>query len=173
MSDFIDSYSILHQEVIESTKELKRNSEDLAKTLYAMSTHLQNISDLHRMIKNERLHEIFAWISKMVTGTGNHIIWQADLFKNYLGSHLKYHWAEHESFRELHRNREQIKSEFVKKEKNLFDRKEALFKKKDCTKWVFTQGSMDELMRRQEELISNKKKAFKFMLSDDTQKLEL
>jgi hypothetical protein len=149
MSDFTDSYQVLHQEVIESTKELKKNSEDLAKTLYGMSKHLENISELHRMIKNDRLHELFAWISKMVTGTGNHIIWQSELFKGYLGSHLKYHMWEHEGLRELHKTREEVKTGFMKKEKSLFDQKEKLFKNRDLTKWKFTAGSMDELMRRQ------------------------
>ena len=158
----------MHQEVIESTKELKKNSEDLAKTLYGMSKHLENISELHRMIKNDRQHELFAWISKMVTGTGNHIIWQSELFKSYLGSHLKYHLWKHESLRELHGNREVIKGAFIKKEKALYDRKERLFKTRDCTKWGYTQGPQDELLRRQEELIANKDKAFKFMLSEDT-----
>jgi len=57
--------------------------------------------------------------------------------------------AEHEGLRELHKTREEVKTSFMKKEKSLFDQKEKLFKNKDPTKWKFTQGSMDELMRRQ------------------------
>ena len=104
----------------------------------------------------------------MVTGTGNHIIWQSELFKSYLGSHLKYHLWEHESLRELHANREVIKTAFIKKEKALYERKDRMFRNKDPMKWGYTQGPMDELMRRQEELVSNKDKAFKFMLSEET-----
>jgi hypothetical protein len=148
MSDFIDSYQVLHQEVIDGTKELKKNSEDLAKTMYGMSKHLENISELHRMIKNERQHELFAWLSKMVTGSGNHIIWQAELFKSHLGSHLKYHLSEHDSYRELFKTREEVKHAFTKKEKTLIDKKESLFKKKDLTKWGFTGGNQDDLIRQ-------------------------
>ena len=54
----------------------------------------------------------------------------------------------------------------------MYERKERLFKTRDCTKWGYTQGPQDELLRRQEELIANKDKAFKFMLSEDTQSLE-
>ena len=149
MKGFIDSYQVLHQEVIDGTKELKKNSEDLAKTLYGMSKHLENISELHRMIKNERQHELFAWLSKMVTGSGNHIIWQAELFKSHLGGHLKYHLSEHDSFRELFKTREEVKYAFAKKEKTLIDKKESLFKKKDPTKWGFTGGNQDDLIRQQ------------------------
>ena len=113
-----------------------------------MSKHLENISELHRMIKNERLHELFAWLSKMVTGSGNHIIWQAELFKSHLGSHLKYHLSEHDSYRELFKTREEVKHAFTKKEKTLIDKKESLFKKKDLTKWGFTGGNQDDLIRQ-------------------------
>ena len=53
------------------------------------------------MIKVDRLYELYAWLSKMSTGTGNHIANLGDLIKVYLGGHLKYHMSEHESFREL------------------------------------------------------------------------
>lgn len=49
-------------------------------------------------------------LSKLVTGTGNYIAKQGELFKNYLGSHLKVNLAEHESYRELFNTREAIKT---------------------------------------------------------------
>ena len=85
------------------------------------------------MIKCERNHEIFAWLSKMITGSGNHFANVGELIKIYLGSHLKYHLSEHESFRELHKVREAVTKQFMSKQRTLFDRKEKLFRNKDLS----------------------------------------
>ena len=87
----------------------------------------------------------------MMTGTGNHVANLGDLIKVYLGSHLKYHKDEHESYRELLVVREAVKNNYIKKEKALFEQKEKMFRNKDFTKWKFV-GSQDELVRRQEQI---------------------
>lgn len=104
----------------------------------------------------------------MMTGTGNHVANLGDLIKVYLGSHLKYHKDEHESYRELLVVREAVKNGYIKKEKALFERKEKMFRNKDFTRWQFV-GSQDELVRRQEQITQNKDVAFRFMLTDETQ----
>ena len=48
---------------------------------------------------------------------------------------MKYHLKEHETFREIQQFREQVKTAFVKIDKKLIDKKEALFKAKDLYKW--------------------------------------
>ena len=101
MLNFTDSYQILYQEVIEATKEVNEKSAELAQTMYQLSKYLEQLGELNRMIKVDRMHELYAWLSKMVTGTGNHVAYQGELVLKYLGSHLKYHMSEHESFREL------------------------------------------------------------------------
>jgi len=60
---------------------------------------------------------------------------------------MKYHLSEHESFRELHSVRDEIKTKFVRHEKNLNHKKESLFKGinsmvknkdyKDLAKWQY------------------------------------
>ena len=109
MTDFTDSYQILYQEIIETTREIKEKSADLAKTMHTLGEHLEKLGNVNYMIRVDRLHELYAWLSKMCTGTGNHIANLGDLFKVYLGGHLKYHMAEHESFRELQVVREAVK----------------------------------------------------------------
>jgi len=53
----------------------------------------------------------------------------------------------------------------------LYDKKDKLFKTtRDVSKWGFT-GSKEELEGRADELLKNKDKAFKFMLSDETKTL--
>lgn len=64
----------------------------------------------------------------MLTGSGNHVANLGDLVKVYLGSHLKFHMHEHESFRELLAVREHSKINYIKKEKQLFEKKEKLYK---------------------------------------------
>lgn len=107
----------------------------------------------------------------MMTGTGNHVANLGDLIKVYLGSHLKYHMHEHESFRELLKDREAVKNSYIKKEKTLGEKKEKLFRSKDFAKWQFV-GSQDELVRRTDVISQNKDVAFRFMLSEETQHLE-
>lgn len=170
-TDFTDSYQVLYQEVIDTTKEIKEKSADLAKTMHILGEHLEKLGNVNYMIRVDRLHEIYAWLSKMCTGTGNHIANLGDLFKVYLGSHLKYHMAEHESFRELQTVRESVKQNFMKKDRNIIERKEKLFKSQDISRWSFD-GAQDELIRRQKEVLADKDKAFKFMLTEESQQLE-
>ena len=96
--------------------------------MHTLGEHLEKLGNVNYMIRVDRLHELYAWLSKMSTGTGNHIANLGDLFKVYLGSHLKYHMSEHESFRELYNLREQVKQNFIKKERHLIERKEKLYK---------------------------------------------
>ncbi len=137
MQSFADSYAILYQEIIDTTVELNEKSQDLAQTMYNLGKFLEQLSELNRMIKCDRQQELFAWLSKMMTGTGNHVANLGDLIKVYLGSHLKFHMHEHESFRELLTVREVAKTNYIKKEKALFDKKERLFRAKDYSKWQF------------------------------------
>ena len=43
----------------------------------------------------------------MITGTGTFIAQQGELFKKYLGSDMKYHLLEHDTYRELLKTREE------------------------------------------------------------------
>jgi len=128
MPDFTDSYQVLYQEIIDTTREIREKSAELAKTMHTLGEHLEKLASVNHMIRVDRIHELYAWLSKMSTGTGNHIANLGDLFHVYLGSHLKYHMSEHESFRELYACREHSKQNFIKKERHLIDRKEKLFR---------------------------------------------
>lgn len=101
MSAFIDSHQILYQEVIDITKEVHQKSTDLAQTCYGLSKALEQLSELSKMVKVDRQHDLYSWLGRMITGTGNHIQNTSELVKLYCGSHLKYHLAEHESMRDL------------------------------------------------------------------------
>ena len=87
MTDFTDSYQILYQEIIETTAQIKEKSADLAKTMHTLGEHLEKLGNVNYMIRCDRLHELYAWLSKMSTGTGNHLANLGDLFNVYLGSH--------------------------------------------------------------------------------------
>jgi hypothetical protein len=106
---------------------------------------------------------MYAWLSKMITGTGNFIAQQGELFKTFLGSHMKYHLLEHESFREILKGREEQKTTFIKHEKSLLDKKERLFKNRDFPKWGYN-GAITDLDKLSEKFSSNKEGAFTYML---------
>jgi len=78
--------------------------------MFALSKFLEQLGELNRMVKCEQQHELFSMLSKSITGTGNYVAKQGELFKNYLGSQLKPNLAEHESYRELFNTREAIKT---------------------------------------------------------------
>lgn len=61
-----------------------------------------------------------------------------------MGSDLKYHLLEHESFREILKTREDIKNQYLKQEKALQDKKEKLFRNKDFSKWGYI-GELHDL----------------------------
>lgn len=128
MTDFIDSYQILYNEVIECAKDINEKSKALASTMFAMHKFIEQLSELNRMTRCQDQHEMYAWLSKMITGSGNFIAQQGELFKGFLGSHMKYHLIEHESFREILKNRDEIKNAFIKQEKSLLDKKERLLR---------------------------------------------
>ena len=68
------------------------------------------MSELNRMIKCQGQHEVFLWLSRMITGSGNFIAQQGELVKKFLADHMKYHLDESESYKELYTVREKIKS---------------------------------------------------------------
>ena len=110
MTDYIDSYQVLYQEVIDITKELNEKSIELATTMFSLSKFLEQLGELNKIIKCEQQHELFNMMSNLVTGTGNMLVQQGKLFKDYLGSHLKFYRNETEPFRELFNTRETIKT---------------------------------------------------------------
>lgn len=104
-------------------------------------------------------------------GSGHHLQNTGELIKLYCGSHLKYHLHESETLKELYNTRENIKQQYLKKERTLYVKKNKIFNDiRDVSKWGFT-GSKEELEGRADELLKDKNKAFKFMLTDETNQL--
>lgn len=54
MTDFVDSYQILYNEVIECAKDINEKSQALASTMFAMHKFIEQLSELNRMT---RCHE--------------------------------------------------------------------------------------------------------------------
>lgn len=82
----------------------------------------------------------------MITGTGTFLKNQAELIKIYCGSNLKQYMAEHDSMRELFKEREVVRGAYVRKEQDLIYKKEKLFKIKNPSKWGCTNVTEDELV---------------------------
>lgn len=80
-----------------------------------------------------------------------------------MGSDLKYHLLEHESFREILKTREDIKNQYLKQEKALQDKKEKLFRNKDFSKWGYI-GELHDLDKITDKLMANKDAAFTYIL---------
>lgn len=51
MTDFIDSYQILYNEVIECAKDIDEKSQALATTMNSMQKFIGQLSELNRMTK--------------------------------------------------------------------------------------------------------------------------
>jgi hypothetical protein len=80
MNDYIDSYQILYNEIIACSSDINEKSKALATSMFAMHKFIEQMSELNRMTKCTDQHEMFAWLSKMITGSGNFIAQQGDLF---------------------------------------------------------------------------------------------
>jgi hypothetical protein len=85
---------------------------------------------------------------------------------------MKYHLLEHESFREILKQRDEIKNAFIRQEKSLIDKKERLFKNRDFPKWGYT-GPISDLEKYSDKFTDNKDAAFTYMLQKETTDLEL
>lgn len=94
-----------------------------------------------------------------------------ELIKIYCAQAMKYYKQEHEPLTELLGFRQSRYEEYAADESKLNDRKEALFKSKDISKWEFS-GDMIELVGRKHDLLADRKKAYAFILSDESQKLQ-
>lgn len=98
--------------------------------------NLEQLSELNRMIKCKSQHELFAWLSKLATGTGNFVYQTGELVKDYLGEdYMRTHLEEADCFKEVFQMREAIHNQFVKAEKTLIEKKEKLLKQGDLSKW--------------------------------------
>ena len=84
---------------------------------------------------------------------------------------MKYHHDEHESFRAIFSIREKAKTDYMKMEKGLIEKKEKLFKTKDIYKWGGFKDPI-ELEKLKEELLNNRDKSFGFMLPKETKEVE-
>lgn len=88
------------------------------------------------MIKCGEQAELFGWLSKVVTGTGNFIYNSGQIVNDYLGEdYMRMHFEESDSFREMFAIREAAKNQLIKQEKALMEKKEKLFKVGDLSKW--------------------------------------
>jgi hypothetical protein len=70
---------------------------------------------------------LFQFLSKVLDGTGVNISDTGELVKLYCGSYLRYHLAECDSLKELCQTREALSKEYLRKERQLYLKKEKLF----------------------------------------------
>lgn len=84
---------------------------------------------------------------------------------------LKVYYKEADSFRDLFKNREEVRSIFQKQEKQLLAQKDKFYrsKERDVTKW----GGKDpvEMEKKKMEMIADKAFAYKMMMVKETQSL--
>ena len=78
-------------DIIKITEDVHIQSLELAQTLNCLTKSLESLSELNRMVRCDRMQELYAWLSKMITGTGQHVTNTSELIKLYCGSNLKYH----------------------------------------------------------------------------------
>lgn len=116
--------------------------------------------------------EVYSWLGKNIGQSASFILQQGELYKQFLGSGLKYQKFEHESYRELLKQRDEFKNSFLKQEKSLSDKKEKLLKSKDLKKWGYL-GDVNDIVKLHEKLLANKEAAFTYMLQKDSKDLEL
>jgi len=53
--------------VTECAKDINDKSQALASTMFAMHKFVEQLSELNRMTRCQEQHEMYAWLSKMIT----------------------------------------------------------------------------------------------------------
>lgn len=178
MTDYADSYKMLYQEMIDSATEVNERSGELATSMFRLHKNLEQLSELNRLIKCQSQQELFAWLSKLATGTGNFIYQTGMLVNDYLGDdYMRMHLEEADSFKELFLMRESSRNQFIKLEKALIEKKEKLFKIGDLSKWSGEKANScfkdeKEMVELRDKLLQDKTLAFTYMLARDTQEYD-
>ena len=86
---------------------------------------------------------------------------------------MKYHDEEQETLKEILELRTEFEVLYLKKEKQLLAKKEKLFlQSQDFKQWNCDHATVEQLEPFRMELLGDKEKAFKFMLSEETKQLE-
>jgi len=131
------------------------------------------------MIKCAEQAELFNWLSKVVTGTGNFVYSTGQLVNDYLGEdYMRMHHEEADSLKELFTLRENVKNQHIRQEKTLLEKKEKLFKVGDLSKWggggshscFKDEQEMSDLRNK---LMQNKNMAYTYMLPKETYEWEI
>ena len=113
--DYADSYKILFQEMIDCASEINDRSGELANAMFRLHKNLEQLSDLNKMIKCQSQHDLFLWLSKMATGTGNFVASTGQLVGDYMGEdYMKTHFEEADIFKEFFNYREAIRTQYLK-----------------------------------------------------------
>lgn len=84
---------------------------------------------------------------------------------------MKYYNQEHQPLEEMMVFREKQYKLYMENERVLNEKKETLFKTKNIKKWKFVGNEM-ELIGREKALLANKKLAFPFIMTEETQSLK-
>lgn len=84
---------------------------------------------------------------------------------------MKYHLDEFDSMKELHSIKESLRTQYIKMDKQLAEKKEKLFKSRDLYKWGGFKDNL-ELQKLQDMLLNNKEKAFGYMMPKETAEVE-
>jgi hypothetical protein len=66
-----------------------------------------------------------------------------------------------------------LRQQYSKKEKSLNDKKQKLFEKQDITKFLCEKERLNSLERKSAEILQDAKKAFTFMLPEESDQLRL
>lgn len=113
-------------------------------------------------------------LSEGMQSVGENIFQTGELINSHLGSkHMKYHIYETETLLELFKLRDEYLALFLQKEKELLKKKEKLFlQTQDFAQWKCTHTSPEQMEPHRMELLADKEKAFKFMLSEESAQLD-
>ncbi len=69
--------------------------------MFGLHKFVLQFVDLSEQIRCQNMVELFTWMSKIVTGTGNFVAQSGELFETYMGEHLHFNGDESETYKEL------------------------------------------------------------------------
>lgn len=130
------------------------------------------MATLNKSIKANVLAEVYERLSGVYQNQSEFMAMVGQATRKSFAENLKYHAYEADSFKDLFKEREAVRTVYLAAEKKLQDKKEKLFrsKERDVTKWGYSDPV--HLEKIKEQLFGDKDLAFAYMLEKETAEVD-
>lgn len=130
------------------------------------------MATLNKSIKCTTQNEVYSKLSDVYMSQSQFVANMGEITRKSFADNLKYHMFEADSLREIFKEREAVKSVFLRAEKDLLYKKEKLWKQKDRDIYKWGCEDVLKLEKIKEKVLKDKDTAFAWMLQKESEEVE-